>query len=103
MKYTPEQMEALKDLEPYIETAIRASWSRAVPRVLMETCHRIFEEASGHRYPFLLNCQQCQLNLLRDAGVPYFAQKEEQKQAEEKKVELADEPASRRSPSRRRK
>ena len=94
MKYTTEQMEALKDLEPYFETAIRASWSRAVPRVLMETCHRIFEQATGRPYPFLLNCQQCQLNLLRDAGVPYFAQKlAEQKQAEEKKVELADEPA----------
>ena len=89
MKYTPEQMEALKDLEPYIETAIRASWSRAVPRVLMETCHRIFEEASGHAYPFLYNCAQCQLNMLKDAGVPYFAQKAEK---EARKVEVSEAP-----------
>ena len=95
MRYTDEQMEALKDLEPYFETAIRASWSRAVPRVLMETCHRIFEEASGHAYPFLYNCAQCQLNLLKDAGVPYFAQKAEKAEKAEKAhvVEATEEPA----------
>lgn len=89
MKFTPEQMETLRDLEPYFDTAVRASWSRAVPRVLMETLHRIWEEAIGHPYPFSLNCQQCQLNLLKDAGTVYLAQKEE----ESKKVELAEEPA----------
>lgn len=91
MRFTDEQMEALRDLEPYFETAVRADWSRAVPRVMMETLHRIWEEAIGHPYPFTLNCQQCQLNLLKDAGVPYFAQKAEMEA--QKKVELADEPA----------
>ena len=82
-------MQALEPLEPYFETAVRASWSRAVPRILMETCHRIWEQAIGRHYPFILNCSQCQLNLLRDAGTVYLAQKAE----EAKKVELADEPA----------
>ena len=89
MKFTPEQMETLRDLEPYFDTAVRADWSRAVPRVMMETLHRIWEEAIGHPYPFTLNCQQCQLNLLKDAGTVYFAQKAE----EQKKIELAEEEA----------
>ena len=90
MKFTHEQMQALQPLEPYFETAVRASWSRAVPRILMETCHRIWEQAIGRHYPFILNCAQCQLNLLRDAGTVYLAQKAEEA---ERKVELADEPA----------
>lgn len=90
MKFTPEQMEALRDLEPYFETAVRASWSRAVPRIMMETLHRIWEQAIGRHYPFILNCAQCQLNLLREAGTVYLAQKAEEA---ERKVELADEPA----------
>lgn len=89
MKFTTEQMQALAPLEPYFDTAVRSSWSRAVPRVLMETLHRIWEQAIGHHYPFILNCAQCQLNLLRDAGTVYLAQKAE----EAKKVELADESA----------
>ena len=88
MRFTDEQMEALRDLEPYFDTAVRGDWSRAVPRVMMETLHRIWEQAIGHPYPFTLNCQQCQLNLLRDAGTVYFAQKEEAR-----KVELAEEEA----------
>lgn len=80
-------MQALEPLEPYFETAVRASWSRAVPRILMETCHRIWEQAIGRHYPFILNCSQCQLNLLRDAGTVYLAQKAE------RKVELAEEEA----------
>ena len=83
-------MQALEPLEPYFETAVRASWSRAVPRILMETCHRIWEQAIGRHYPFILNCAQCQLNLLRDAGTVYLAQKAEEA---ERKVELAYEPA----------
>lgn len=83
-------MQALQPLEPYFETAVRASWSRAVPSILMETCHRIWEQAIGRHYPFILNCAQCQLNLLRDAGTVYLAQKAEES---ERKVELADEPA----------
>ena len=83
-------MQALQPLEPYFETAVRASWSRAVPRILMETCHRIWEQAIGRHYPFILNCAQCQLNLLRDAGTVYLVQKAEEA---ERKVELADEPA----------
>ena len=83
-------MQELEPLEPYFDTAVRASWSRAVPRILMETCHRILEQAIGRHYPFILNCSQCQLNLLRDAGTVYLAQKAEEA---ERKVELADEPA----------
>lgn len=86
MKFTDEQMKALEAYEPYFDTAVRASWSRAVPRIMMETLHRIWEEAIGRNYPFVLNCQQCQLNLLRDVGTVYFAQKEEAR-----KVELAEE------------
>lgn len=77
-KFTPEQMAALAPLERYFDQATRASFcsypGQANIDMMLETWHTL----TGHRYGYKPGCPNCLVNLVRDMGNLYFAQKAEE-------------------------
>ncbi len=65
-------------MEPNFKTVIEASWCRYPGDGNIQTMLAVWQEATGSRYPFRSGCGDCIVNLVRDLGLPYFAQKKEQ-------------------------
>ena len=78
LRFTPEQMQRLAPMEPNFKTVIDASWCRYPGDGNIQTMLAVWQEATGSRYPFRSGCGDCIVNLVRDLGLPYFAQKEEE-------------------------
>ena len=78
LRFTPEQMQRLAPMEPNFKTVIEASWCRYPGDGNIQTMLSVWQEATGSRYPFRSGCGDCIVNLVRDLGLPYFAQKKEQ-------------------------
>ena len=88
MTFTKDQMEALAPFEEYFRTAVGANWARNPGRENLSRIHGILKSATGDNRRLDANCQHCIVNLLRDTGKAYFADKAEieLKKSEPKKV-----------------
>ena len=76
-KFTPEQMAALAPLERYFDQATRASFCSYPGQANIDMMLETWYTLTGHRYGYKPGCPNCLVNLVRDMGNLYFAQKEE--------------------------
>lgn len=105
MTFTDEQMAVLAKYEAHFETATKANWSRYPGRAALEEILDTLKAATGDRRRLNAACGVCYLNLLKDTGRLYFADKEariaganekkaaELTQAAAKSVELSEKKA----------
>lgn len=95
MTFTDEQMAVLAKYEEHFTTATKANWSRYPGRAALEEILDTLKAATGDRRRLNAACGVCYLNLLKDTGRLYFADKEARiAEANEKKaVELSEKKA----------
>ena len=77
-KFTEKQMAFLATQERDMRTAVESNWSRYPGQANIEPMRKIWEELTGQTREIRLSCSSCILNLVRDMGILYFAQKKEQ-------------------------
>lgn len=77
-KFTEKQMAFLATQERDMRTAVESNWSRYPGQANIEKMRKIWEELTGQTREIRLSCSSCILNLVRDMGILYFAQKKEQ-------------------------
>lgn len=77
-KFTEKQMAFLATQERDMRTAVESNWSRYPGQANIEQMRKIWEELTGQTREIRLSCSTCILNLVRDMGILYFAQKKEQ-------------------------
>ena len=77
-KFTEKQMAFLATQERDMRTAVESNWSRYPGQANIEQMRKILEELTGQTREIRLSCSSCILNLVRDMGILYFAQKKEQ-------------------------
>ena len=77
-KFTEKQMAFLATQERDMRTAVESNWSRYPGQANIEQMRKIWEDLTGQTREIRLSCSSCILNLVRDMGVLYFAQKKEQ-------------------------
>lgn len=82
MTFTEEQFQTLAKYEDYFRTAVEAAWCRYPGRAALETIHTILRDATGDRRRLNASCGVCTLNLVRDAGRLWFADKQARIDAE---------------------
>lgn len=75
MTFSEQEIMTLSTWEQHFDTALNADWSRNPGRTALQTIHSIFTKATGDRRRYNDNCQRCILNLLKDCGRIYFADK----------------------------
>ncbi|MBR1575868.1 MAG: hypothetical protein IJ654_05390 [Bacteroidales bacterium] len=95
MTFNEEQFQTLAKYEGYFKTAVEASWCRYPGRAALVTVHAILKDATGDRRRLNTSCGVCTLNLMRDAGRIYFADKQERIDAQNDRtaVELSQKAA----------
>ena len=95
MTFTDEQMAVLAKYEEHFDTAVHANWSRYPGRDALEAILSTLKAATGDRRRLNAACGVCYLNLLKDTGRLYFADKEARLAAanEKKAVELSEKKA----------
>lgn len=74
-KLTQEQLEALAPYERNFEQAVKAAWCSYPGQAGIDTMLDIWRSLTGIGYPYQPGCPNCLLNLVRDIGTIYFAQK----------------------------
>lgn len=74
-KLTAAQLEALAPYERHFTKATEAAWCPYPGQQGIDLMLRTWEELTGHRYGYKPGCPNCLLNLVRDLGTIYFAQK----------------------------
>ena len=74
-KLTPAQLEALRPLERNFRQATDAAWCSYPGKDNIDMMLGIWKELTGQNYPYQPGCGNCLLNLVRDFGHLYFAQK----------------------------
>lgn len=77
-KFTEKQMAFLATQERDMRTAVESNWSRYPGQANIEKMRKIWEDLTGQTREIRLSCSSCILNLVRDMGILYFAQKKEQ-------------------------
>lgn len=77
MILTEEEFRALEPFEKHMETALRAGWSRNPGLSALDTLQRIYNRVSKSALKINKGCGVCILNLLKDVGRIYFADKAE--------------------------
>ena len=77
-KFTEKQMAFLATQERDMRTAVESNWSRYPGQANIEQMRKIWEDLTGQTREIRLSCSSCILNLVRDMGILYFAQKKEQ-------------------------
>ena len=95
MTFNDEQMAVLAKYEQNFETATKTNWSRYPGRDALEEILATLKDATGDRRRLNAACGVCYLNLLKDTGRLYFADKEARIAAanEKKAVELSEKKA----------
>ena len=95
MTFNDEQFQTLAKYEGYFTDAVRANWCRYPGHAALVTVHAILKDATGDRRRLNTSCGVCTLNLMRDAGRLYFADKDARIAAENdrKAVELTEKKA----------
>ncbi len=79
--FTEKQMKELSVWEPNMRTAVRSNWARGIGSTAARRMNEIYNAATGAKGTVNASCAGCMLNLLRDVGRLYFAQKEARKPA----------------------
>ena len=89
MNYTPEQFAELSQWERNFTTAVEGNWTPRLSIPSQKRIRAIYEAATKTRIAFNIGCGHCVLNLLKQAGKLYFADKKEieAQKVEEKPVE----------------
>ena len=85
MTFNDEQFQTLAKYEGYFTDAVRANWCRYPGHAALVTVHAILKDATGDRRRLNTSCGVCTLNLMRDAGRLYFADKDARIAAENDK------------------
>lgn len=93
MILTEEEFRALEPYERHMETALRAGWSRNPGLSALDTMQRIYNRVSKSALKINKGCGVCILNLLKDVGRIYFADKKEKGQ-EQMPAEKTETPES---------
>lgn len=77
MKLTTNQYEALAPYEAYFKTAVNSNWARHPGQTALEAIHSVYTQVTKEPRRLNGSCQSCILNLLKDMGTIYLADKEE--------------------------
>ena len=75
-KLTAEQVLELQPYERHFTQATRAAWCSYPGQAGIAKMLDIWESLTGSKYPYQPGCSNCLLNLVRDLGTIYFAQKD---------------------------
>ena len=86
-KLTQEQLEALAPYERNFEQAVKAAWCSYPGQAGIDTMLDVWRSLTGIGYPYQPGCPNCLLNLVRDIGTIYFAQKDSV-QAEQAEIRI---------------
>ncbi len=93
-KLTADQVHALAPYERQFTQATRAAWCSYPGQAGIAKMCDIWESLTGSKYPYQPGCSNCLLNLVRDLGTIYFAQKDSVLEAAGKVAEAAEKPAN---------
>ena len=77
MILTEKEFKALEPYEKNMSTAIRAGWARNPGSSALDLMQTVYGRVSGTAMKINKGCGTCILNLLKDVGRIYFADKEE--------------------------
>lgn len=75
-RLTAEQVLELQPYERNFEQATKAAWCSYPGQAGIAKMCDIWESLTGSKYPYQPGCSNCLLNLVRDLGTIYFAQKD---------------------------
>lgn len=81
MILTEEEFKALEPYEKNMSTAVRAGWARNPGSSALDLMQTVYARVSGTAMKINKGCGTCILNLLKDVGRIYFADKEERNAA----------------------
>lgn len=76
-KLTAKQVQLLEPYENYFVTAIRSGYCSYPGEAGLKLFRDIWAELTGQVYPFRAGCSDCIMNLVRDMGTLYFAERPE--------------------------
>lgn len=102
MQMTDEQFAALSAYEHNYETALKANYSRYPGLTAIDTMFRIYRELTGSRIFLNRTCSVCVLNLVKNVGKLYFAEKERREQELAKQAEPEPKPDKAKKTTRKR-
>ena len=91
-RLTAEQVLELQPYERHFTQATRAAWCSYPGQAGIAKMLDIWESISGSKYPYQPGCSNCLLNLVRDLGTIYFAQRDSVLEAAGKVAETAQKP-----------
>ena len=77
MRLTEEELKSLEPYEQNMRTALRSNYTRNPGRRALEKMNDIYSRVMGVRHRVNAGCNTCILNLLKDCGRIYFADKSE--------------------------
>ena len=77
MRLTEEQYRSLEQYEQNMRTALRSSYARNPGRIALLGIQDIYNDVAKVNNRINVGCSVCILNLLKDVGRIYFADKEE--------------------------
>lgn len=81
-RLTPEQMQELAPYERNFTQATKAAYCSYPGQAGIDKMLDIWESLTGSKYPYQPGCANCLLNLVRDMGTIYFAQKDAMQKAD---------------------
>lgn len=90
MKFNEEQIKTLSQWEYNFHCAVHADWTPNPGSLALSTIHQIFCQVTGDQRRLNDNCQHCILELVRDCGRIYFADKAELEAKKARKVASTD-------------
>ena len=91
-RLTAEQVLELQPYERHFTQATRAAWCSYPGQAGIAKMLDIWESLTGSKYPYQPGCSNCLLNLVRDLGTIYFAQRDSVLEAAGKVAETAQKP-----------
>ena len=81
-KLTAAQVHLLEPLERNFRQATEASWCSYPGQAAIANMLQVWTDLTGQAYAYKPGCPNCLVNLVRDLGTIYFAQKDEALAAE---------------------
>ena len=90
MKFNEEQINTLSKWEYNFHCAVHADWCPNPGAYALSIIHSIFCQVTGDSRRLNDNCQHCILELMRDCGKIYFADKAALEAKKAKKVASTD-------------
>ena len=86
-RLTAAQVHRLEGYERHFKQATEAAWCSYPGQAGINTMLEVWDELTGSRYPYQPGCPNCLMNLVRDLGTIYFAQKDVVLEAERQAAE----------------